>query len=1280
MRGIVALSCLLVWAGSAAGQDEDGAWPEPSHERSTCQQPKQCKAACNDGAGNAAACRRLAYHYNDGIGVEPSHANAAKLWKQACDKGDGLACIEYAFLVRDGYMYEVPRDKAAYDEYIARAQNLTEYACNGYGDGSAESCYAKTMFLWRTKRGEIDDIGEIIDPAFRACEQGAGEACVWLEENLRSLAREAVAKQMSEQRETDGMTKDQIAEFETQIETEFEQVMTETLDTLKAQYRTSCETTKDPTTCMRAGQLYLDDAENVDWGKERAKKRLLAKSAFAIACAADNREACFQSLIIEMEELESKDDVADSVGKDMMTKAIATCQGLGHAACFELVDAYFTGSDDIPKDDDKAFALLDSLCLAGHREVCERSAREYIDDKKHRAVAITAMRRMCLRGDPTSACELCSAEPNDQVCTARTAWALQTACMDGESERCEDLGRVYTTGIPGLDADLDKAAQFHRRACAGNVKTACVALDDLCSPKNGATKLTDDAMCQQSLIQSDLFYEAEWQFRTTGSAKVLGDKKAGDDKDVVGQAKVTGSNGGSGGAGVSLQRGSLDASLVMSIVLDRARQAAIRLVVDELMSASRGRTVPGYLIDLLTQAATLLGDQNTLRQEKFADLGMTVVRAFVASNLVSAVFGDAERLVKHELWTELAAETSTTWDPSKLKDKDRAAIHAYIVDWAYFLLGEIKLFGKAVGEAVNEPTCRFDNGAGKQICDWIEGGRGKLKGALRVDLMVTGLGLVKALREEGSIDMRRFIEAASRAKVIANLHTTPGLSLDEWRNDIARRFRGDIKDIGEKAGEMLWLIDPAVWKGSIDWDKSVAAATHIKALLADNRNALARFGPDDIRVVLAIADTVMTASTTYRAAGFQISERTRVEEKLKKDVAAMLTAWKTRAGFVTQVKDFTVLVQSKMLPAIRGVENTAMELEAFMDRFHPRVDDVITSMSVKASFSISDVPLSDLPELREHFQAAAKRLQALDDVLGAVLPGVRRSVLRAAIGSVVRLLGFFDLMERVARTAQLDARCGDIIDAIKTLGAIRDDTKEFVAPVFDVMAPVLAAIQTHEPMSADLLFAIIEKVRLDSLITSLAAKVGGKKPCERDDGGYECWTVKIVHALQEAVQRDGDNVIIDGGAFAQRLASHGDDFRRKHKWRSYFHLTVGFGGMFSLAPPASDGTGDGADRFVPLVSEQIGFGWASPSFWSDRLTFKVGLAASGLLYRAVIDSAESDAIMFSPFIAFDVYDLVELYAAPTLLVYPPIGDTDAGVRFGASFGLTVPLDAYLQKL
>jgi hypothetical protein len=321
-----------------------------------------------------------------------------------------------------------------------------------------------------------------------------------------------------------------------------------------------------------------------------------------------------------------------------------------------------------------------------------------------------------------------------------------------------------------------------------------------------------------------------------------------------------------------------------------------------------------------------------------------------------------------------------------------------------------------------------------------------------------------------------------------------------------------------------------------------------------------------------------------------------------------------------------------------------------------------------AHLSIDDVPLGDLDELLVVFPKVVEVLDQLDTGVRDVLPGVDLRGVRFARSSVVRLLGFLDLMSRVARSVRLTQTVKQVIDTLALLGRWKDG--EFSAPLYDMLEPVLDVIETRNPMPLEQLFAIVGRVRLDSLVTSLIHD----DPCSNEDRA-ECWVFKIAYSLQEAITRDGDSIRIDGAEVAKRLARFGDDFRRREKGRWYFHITVGVSSLFSAQ---SDDMTD--MRFTPVIAEQVGFGYATEAFWKDRLTFKVGLSASGILYRMLLDNAESNAVMGNFFIAIDVYDLIEMYAAATVLAYPPDDMEDAKIRPGASFGLSVPLSAYLEKL
>jgi hypothetical protein len=396
---------------------------------------------------------------------------------------------------------------------------------------------------------------------------------------------------------------------------------------------------------------------------------------------------------------------------------------------------------------------------------------------------------------------------------------------------------------------------------------------------------------------------------------------------------------------------------------------------------------------------------------------------------------------------------------------------------------------------------------------------------------------------------------------------------------------------------------------------------------------------------------------------------------LKKSVVQAIKNWDDAGDFLAKIADLGVKLDALNAPMMK-FRRSIVEIETILSRYKPpRKPGADITVDVDATFEIAHVPLYALPELLDQLKSVATNLKEIDTQLAPVFPGAARPKLKFAVSAVVRLLGFLDMMERVARTARLNQTCGDVMSALRLLGRFQDD--EFTAPLFDVMDPILHAMKTHEPMGVELLYTVISQVRLDSLISSLADTE--RKPCNGKDGGYECWTFKIIHSLQESVVRNGDSISLDGGAFAKRLASHGDDFRRRHKWRGYFHLTVGLGGLYSTLPDAMQRDGESA-RTVPLVGEQIGFGWASPTFWDETMTFKTGVYGSGILYRLALDSSESNAIMVSPFVALDMFDLLEVYAGPMALVYPPTDSTDASLEWGVAAGVTVPLSSYLDRL
>jgi TPR repeat protein len=1186
-----------------------------------CADAPACEVACANGAGPPATCTALADALVAGRKVAPDRKRAAMLYRAACRapadldddapapaaasaEGDPVACITLAELAKTGWLFDIERDAALHRALVNRAHDLAAARCTASdASGCAVAARAARDRISILPPGQADPLAPVRH-AERGCTQAHDrDACRLVRELAPSADKEAEVTR------------------------------------LRAVAKTGLEDA-----CIKDGVARAC----VDLGLRDPKIRAAADKL----CIKGNVDACvagwYQTFVDNRRDAGKRKQASI----DMLT----ACKDDGHELCAGLAGRLVGGDSysGLEADPVTAIAIGERRCALGDRYACTMLAEAYgvkgpealRDPAKARQWAEVA----CVLTAPSRACKLCDTDPTVGVCQRRIAFAEHVSCFSGALGTCERVAVRFRDGT-GVDKDIAAAARHLRRGCDGAEKSACLALDDLCV----ANPTLPDSVCEQALIHTDLFYEAEYQLAARGDAGLIapGEKSAA----VTASAgTVSVAAEASTGGGVRLERGKLDADLVVDIVLDRARQAAIHLVVDRLLGAKK-KARPRYLSDLLDQGARLLADPSTLRREKFQDLGMTVVRAFVAANLVDGVYPGADELVTAPV-IGVTVKGALGLEPGGSLPQP---VHAYLVDIAYLWLGETRLFGRNPNQSADPPACPWPDGPGATLCVQLAD-RATVERALRVDKVLDGLRLAKGLREAGFDDLRRLIEAVSRSRTIADFEKTPGLNLVAWRSVLVAGSRDRIARLRNQLVDLRALTRPSLFTDTGPEISVLASrAAGARAMLDSASIRRLVVGSDSARHLMAIVRGIEAAAPKDGAAT-PVSDE--VMTKLRKDATGELTTWGSR-----DVIDLGIKLD---------------RLEADLDALRPAVDQLATAIAdIEALFArfpgttgvrldVGALPLYAVGDLTRNLRSAATALATVEDNLRKVYPGEVQAQLQFARSATVRLLGFLDLMERVARSSRLTQTCGDIVEAIGTLGSFRKG--EFTAPLYDVLEPVLGAIKTHEPMSLDLLFAVIARVRLDTLVGSLQ---GGGNACKKD-GSVDCWTVKLIHALQESVEREGDMIRVDGGKFAQRLARHGDDFRKKHTWRGYFHLTVGFGALRS--DPVDD-TGD-LQRTVPLVSEQIGFGFASPAVWKNRLTFKFGAAASGLLYRAVLDSEESNAIMVHPlFLAVDVGDLIEAYISPAMiLVYPPTDTRDTSLRWGISAGISVPLSSYLEKL
>ncbi len=1277
-------AALLATAGPVAAQptpaDPPTAPSAPSAPTTSCAGPTACLAACADGTGEVAACTAAADALLSGAGVAPDRAKAARLYAYGCgfgldlfDGGSALdgpnkprphpkgpdfvgppappsrrgglgavdlaACRSLGELFKTGWLFEVERDAGRLRQVVAQAYSEGLSACT---DRDASGCAVAAWAARERAAAAPASTGappapgpsEAAKLAERGCSQGRSvEACLLVRDLAFRAGSEAESNRL---RAVEG-----------------------------AGLIAACKE-GNAVACFRV-QAGTSTTETT------AVMQVLER-----ACAGGDQRACAVAAYRNIS------DAYRDPGKvgPLFRTLLGTCAGTGHELCVDAAETLARGEArlGIAADPAAAVGIGERRCEVGDRDGCllaaELRAATGPEALRDATRARELSDRSCLLTAPTLTCVVCREQPDLPNCQVRRVYREHERCLQGQVGACERAAAAFKAG-DGVAADVARAAAYLRRGCDSAEKSACIALDELCIAN---PELPVD-VCAQALIHSDLFYEAEYQLGVGGDVDLVDpDAAGGPPKRTPGAVTVADV---AAQVPTSLRRGKLNADLVVDVVLDRARQAAVKLVVNELLTAER-RARYRYLRDLLEQGAALLADPTTLRREKFQDLGMTVVRAFVAANLIDGLYPTTS-----ELRAAPIIGPTVTGGASVLRAAPgqplTATMHGYLVDVAYYWLGQTRLFGQPSRTSSEPPSCPWTRGPGAILCTQL-GERATAERAIGVDKVLDGLRLAKALRDGGFEDLRRLIEAASRSRTIADLGATPGLTLDSWQTQLVVGSRTRLDGLREGLTALRTLTRASVYaETGVELPYLIERTVAARAALSTPAIRLV-LGQSNVEQVLRIIRLIDRAGREMAGAGGApagpppapsgggardrdragaLDLPTLVLGKLRKDVTTGLIAWGMRdtvefAGKVGQLEK----TLDAVLPALDKLEASIADVRALFARF-PGPDGTV-------SLDVGNIPLYATGDLARELRAAQRALIAVDDGLRTIFPGEVQAQVRFARSATVRLVGFLDLMERVARSSALTQRSGDVVAALRLLGTYRVGV--FDAPLYDVLEPVIDSIRTHEPMSLELLFAVIGKVRLDTLIGALQ---GSGNPCA-SEGSVDCWTTKLIHALQESVERDGDALHIDGGKFAQRLAQHGDDFRKRNTWRGYFHLTVGVGGLYS--DPVSGTSSD--RRPVPLISEQVGIGWASPAFWGDRLTFKVGAAASGLLYRAVLDSDESRAVMVHPLLlALDIGELVEAYVSPgMLLLYPPDDDRAGAVRWGFSAGLSVPLSAYLERL
>jgi TPR repeat protein len=209
-----------------------------------------------------------------------------------------------------------------------------------------------------------------------------------------------------------------------------------------------------------------------------------------------------------------------AAARPIVDKLLATCDGDGHELCSSLASDVIYGRPNLglTADPERGLAMAERRCDLGDLTGCQVLANtlgeQGLEPVRDLDRARTVADRACRLASWEQYCP-CQ-DKTVPMCRVRAIYSDHQACERDEVGACVRVATSFRDG-EGVSRDVPKSAGYLRRGCDAADKAACAALDDVCRDH---PELPVD-LCQQSLIQDDLFFEAEFQAAAGGDVDMI---------------------------------------------------------------------------------------------------------------------------------------------------------------------------------------------------------------------------------------------------------------------------------------------------------------------------------------------------------------------------------------------------------------------------------------------------------------------------------------------------------------------------------------------------------------------------------------------------------------------------------------------------------------------------------------------------------------------------------------------------------------------------------------
>ena len=683
-------------------------------------------------------------------------------------------------------------------------------------------------------------------------------------------------------------------------------------------------------------------------------------------------------------------------------------------------------------------------------------------------------------------------------------------------------------------------------------------------------------------------------------------------------------------------RASLDTNVVVELVRDKLKEAGVKAASRALKKLLKKELRP-WMRDLFVHVIDIAA--NRKRTAKVAGEGFVRMGARI-------VFSEAVVRTRFRGNTDVVAAASEVG--LELKSSDTGDVRGMLIDWLYWRLSRHESFA---GE-VEQPACSGKT-AGAELCTQLAALATEELRVAKVDEL-TGIAQVIA-----AVDLVRRLhdrlegKPLSLRRVIAQILAVPpdvtaaALGVDVTTVDAVIAAATTVED----AYEAVRLRSTSVASAVHEVDAAFTAYLVDPASIEGLRQSLGKLKNLLNAELIAGKDLVRTIRDLTGAPG------------LRKAFAPIEAALVDLATVDLQARPAAIVaLLNRHSPAAIVEKLSKIELGALREAVRlvrADIDAVRAQTGALGDVTvIGAVKLArDFARLAEHllmFADIAARLEIVPRTLVDELDTVRRGA--QTVAGWCELLGELGSADGAGK-----------LHAVVTL--IRSVAGKDAMPVIDILEPVLAELADGGLTPAHI-FATFSRLPPHDLLRALqlpateAAACGGDTPAS-------CWGVRLVLMAQDAVTLDGTTLHVETEKVVDDLAAIVGS-RRAQRGKPYLHLAVGTGMLVNPNYKASD-------EIHPLIAEQIGVGF---KICGGDVAFRLAAYGSGILYRFVLDSEESDGVMFGAAAILDVFGDVELHAGPAVLLKAGEGGLD--VRDAADIvwtaGIQVPLEDYLAKL